>query len=164
MSLYGGLTRWIGNQTWLRPVAPLVSPVDRVLLSKFGRRLTPFPTLLLTTIGRNSGKTVDTPLWYLEECRELAVIASNFGRHEPDWSRNLRASPTCIVKIRRKTTAHRARPAGGEAWDRYLEGFAEFYPTYRDYIVVAGRDVPIWVLESAGSSTPPIPPSEEAGR
>ena len=99
MSLYGGLTRWIGNQTWLRPVAPLVSPVDRVLLGKFGRRMTPFPTLLLTTIGRNSGKTVDTPLWYLEEGRELAVIASNFGRHEPDWSRNLRANPTCTVKI-----------------------------------------------------------------
>ena len=121
--------------------------------------MTPFPTLLLTTIGRNSGRTVDTPLWYLEEGRKVAVIASNFGRHEPDWSRNLRANPTCTVKIRRKTTAYRARPAEGEAWDRYLEEFAEFYPTYRDYIVRSGREVRIWVLESAGSSAPPIPPS-----
>ena len=37
---------------------------------------------------------------------------------------------------------------GGEAWDRYLAEFAEFYPTYRDYIARAGRDVPIWVLGS----------------
>ncbi len=153
MGLCGGLTRWIGDQTWLRPVAPLVSPVDRALLGKFGRRITPFPTPLLTTIGRNSGKAVATPLWYLEEGRELAVIASNFGRHEPDWSWNLRANPTCTVKIRRKTTPYRARPAEGEAWDRYLEGFAEFYPTYLDYIALAGREVPIWVLESAGSPT-----------
>ncbi|MEE9473091.1 MAG: nitroreductase/quinone reductase family protein, partial [Acidimicrobiia bacterium] len=138
-----GLTSWIGKQTWLRPLAPLVSPVDRVLLSKFGRRMTPFPTLLLTTIGRNSGRTVDTPLWYLEEGRKLAMIAFNFGRHEPDWSRNLRANPTCTVKIRRRTTAYLTRPAEGEAWGRYLERLVEFYPTYRDYIAGAGREVPI---------------------
>ena len=152
MGLYAGLTRWVGTQRWLLPAVTLVGPVDRLLLRKFGRRITPFPTLLLTTTGRKSGETVDAPLWYLKDGSGLVVIASNFGRHEPDWSLNLRGEPGCVVKIRRKTTGHMARLAEGTNWDRYLAEFAEFYPTYRDYIARAGRDVPIWVLESSASS------------
>lgn len=113
--------------------------------------LTPFPTLLLTTAGRKSGEAVDVPLWYLKDGEGLVVIASNFGGDEPDWSLNLRSDQACAVKIRRRTTAYRARLSEGKAWDRYLAKFAEFYPTYRDYIARAGREVPIWVLESAGS-------------
>lgn len=149
--MYRALTRWIGSQAWLRPAATLVGPVDRFLLGKFGLRITPFPTLLLTTVGRRSGQAVDAPLWYVEDGSELAVIASNFGRNEPDWSLNLLAHPICTVKIRRQVEACRARLATDQQWQDYFERFAEFYPTYRDYIARAGRDVPIWVLTSSGS-------------
>ncbi len=149
--MYRALTRWIGSQRWLLPAATLVGPVDRFLLRKFGRRITPFPTLLLTTVGRTSGQTFGAPLWYLQDGSDLTVIASNFGRGEPDWSRNLRVNSTCTVKIRRHTTAHRARLASDSEWEQYFARFADFYPTYRDYVARAGREVPIWVLASAGA-------------
>lgn len=149
--MYQALVRWIGSQRWLLPVATLVGPVDRILLDKFGRRITPFPTLLLTTTGRVSGRSVAAPLWYLQDS-ELAVIASNFGRDEPNWSRNLRADPVCTVKIRREISRYEARLAGAPAWAGYFERFAELFPTYRDYIARAGREVPIWVLEPMAAS------------
>ncbi len=48
-----------------------------------GRRFRGAPILLLTTTGRRTGKPRTTPLLYVIDGDNLAVVASNGGR---DWN------------------------------------------------------------------------------
>lgn len=146
MRAYQRLTRWVGDKPWFRPVARRVLPkVDSALLRSGGWRATPFPTLLLTTIGHRSSEAHHAPLYYLED-GGFVVIASNYGHHEPDWSRNLAARPTCTVKLGRQATAAQAELVAAEDWPHLLDRFAAFYPSYRDYVARAGRQIPMWRL------------------
>ncbi|NNC92909.1 MAG: nitroreductase family deazaflavin-dependent oxidoreductase [Acidimicrobiia bacterium] len=145
MGAYRSLIRWIGDKPWFRWAARWVLPwIDKRLLSR-GWRATPFPTLLLTTTGHQSGASHEAPLYYLED-EGFVVIASNYGNHEPDWSRNLVATPVCRVKVGTAEVAARAEAVGHDRWHHYLDRFASFYPPYRDYVQRAGRDIPMWRL------------------
>lgn len=119
--------------------------MDAALLRLAGWRATPYATLLLTTTGARSGEKHRSPLYYLED-DGYVVIASNYGRHEPDWSRNLAAQPMCTVKVGRRTQAARAERVAKAEWPGYLDQFASFYPPYRDYVNRAGRTIPMWKL------------------
>ncbi|MBT8216288.1 MAG: nitroreductase family deazaflavin-dependent oxidoreductase [Acidimicrobiia bacterium] len=144
MKAYRSFTRWIGSVRLVRPIlAWLVPRIDTVLL-RWGGRITPFPTMLLTTTGAATGQPHQAPLWFLAEPGSYIVLASNFGRREPDWSCNLRAEPSCRVALDGTEIAATAELVGDEQWDGYFERFAEFYPTYRDY--VADRRAPMWRL------------------
>lgn len=142
---YRAFIRWIGGKRWVPAViAPLLGRVDAALLRR-GRQVTPFPTLLLTTTGAHSGAPHEAPLWYLED-DGYVVIATNYGRNEPDWSHNLRANPKCHVRIGKEAFEARAHGVSGTAWESTFDRFAEFYPPYRGYRERAGRDIPMWRL------------------
>lgn len=146
MDAYGSFVRWVGDKPWFRPIARWVIPkVDTVLLESRGWQATPFPTLLLITTGHQSGRPHQSPLYYLED-DGFVVIATNYGNHEPDWSRNLAATPICTVKVGSTEVAVRAEVVPAHRWHGYLDRFAEFYPSYHDYVVRAGRDIPMWRL------------------
>lgn len=146
MGLYRWVVRRAGTWRWLRPAATKIVPrIDTALLHR-GWHATPFPTLLLTTTGAHSGRPHEAPLWYLENGTEITVVATNFGRREPDWSRNLTAHPLCTITIGKDTHAAHARLAEGADAARRFDAFADFYPTYRDYAARARRDIPVWVL------------------
>lgn len=145
ISAYRSFIRWIGAKSWLPPlVAPILHRLDRMLLRR-GAQATPFPTLLLTTTGVRSGQAHDAPLWYLED-DGYVVIATNYGRHEPDWSHNLRARPDCRLAVDNTSVAARAEPIAGEDFDRLLQRFVEFYPPYQAYVHRAERNIPMWRL------------------
>lgn len=145
MDAYRSLIRWIGDKPWFRGIARRGLPlIDKILLRR-GWRATPFPTLLLTTTGHQSGHPHEAPLYYLED-DGFVVIASNYGNHEPDWSRNLSARPICTVMVGRTAVVARAERVPVDLWHRYLDRFAEFYPPYRDYVTRAGREIPMWKL------------------
>jgi deazaflavin-dependent oxidoreductase (nitroreductase family) len=151
MGAYRSFAGWVGDKPWFRPVSSrLVPMVDTALLRSRGWRVTPFPTLLLTTAGHQTGRPHHSPLYYLED-DGFVVIASNYGRAEPQWSRNLAGNPVCSVRVGRRGIAARANRVAEEHWTRYLEQFAAFYPPYRDYVARAGRQVPIWKLAPASA-------------
>lgn len=157
MGAYQSFARWVGDKAWVRPLARRVLPkVDTVLLRSNGWRATPFPTLLLTTIGHHSGGAHLTPLYYVEDDGFL-VIASNYGGEEPHWSRNLRATPACTIKVGRLAMAAKAEPVSDDQWDEHLDAFADFYPPYRDHVARAEREIPIWKLK-------PMRPASGPGR
>ncbi len=126
--------------------------VDRALVP-LGLRAAPWPTLLLTTTGRVSGKDRKTPLFFIDADDGPAVAATNYGRHEPDWSRNLRANPACRTTSRRQTRRAVARAANPAEFESLFARFVEFYPSYEDYRARAGREVPIWILEERDAHT-----------
>ena len=109
----------------------------------------PVTTFLLTTIGRKSGRHVDTPIFYFRYGDGFYIIGSKGGAPEhPLWFRNLEATPQAWVAFPGTKIAVRARVAEGEERARMWDEAARLYPPYNDYQAKAGsRKIPVVVLE-----------------
>jgi len=109
----------------------------------------PVPTLLLEHVGRKSGTTFTTPLLYLEDGKDLVVVASQGGLPKnPQWYPNLVTTPDTFVRVARQGRLPvRAREAVGDEraalWPRLVELYADFakYESWTD------RTIPVMVLE-----------------
>ena len=70
---------------------------------RLGNRIAGMPVLLLTTVGRKSGKRRTSPLTYFEEDGAIVLVASYGGRpHNPAWFENLIAAGEGEVTIGRE--------------------------------------------------------------
>ena len=107
------------------------------------------PTLLLTTIGRRSGRPRVAPLIYGETGGSWVVIASKAGMPtHPLWYLNLEANPECELMVGPKAVSARARVAEGEERERLWQQMAKVYPPYDQYQERAGaRTIPVVVLD-----------------
>lgn len=109
----------------------------------------PVPTLLLTHVGRKSGKRFETPLLYLEDGRDLVVVASQGGLPKnPQWYANLLAHPDTEVSLKgERDRPVRARVTSADEraalWPRLVDLYADFakYQKWTD------REIPVAVLE-----------------
>lgn len=109
----------------------------------------PVPTLLLDHVGRRSGRAFTTPLLYLEDGRDLVIVASQGGLPKnPQWYPNVVARPETTVRLRgegvRRVRARTAEPAERAAlWPRLVDLYADFakYDHWTD------REIPVVVLE-----------------
>jgi F420H(2)-dependent quinone reductase len=124
--------------------------VYRLTGGKLGGRLGNMPVLLLTTIGRKSGRPRTQPLTYTQSGDGYAVIASKGGAPQhPLWYLNLRANPLAEVTVGRETRKVRARDAHGEERERLWRALADLYPGYDRYAEKTSRQIPVVVLERA---------------
>lgn len=106
------------------------------------------PVVLLTTIGRRSGRERTWPLCCLRDGAELIIVASAGGssRH-PGWYLNLQANRHVLVQqgSRRQTMLARTAEAGERArlWVRIVRQ----YPACAIYQRRTDRPIPVVVLE-----------------
>lgn len=108
----------------------------------------PIPTLILTTTGRRSGKSISMPLIYGEENGKYVVVASKGGAPEhPGWYLNLVAHPTVEVQVLADRFRATARTATGEERARLWQTMAAIYPPYNAYQAKTQREIPVIVLE-----------------
>lgn len=116
-------------------------------------RLGPFGILLLTTIGRRTGRPVRVTLSYVEDDGNPVVIASYAGedRH-PGWYLNLRAHPDAEIMRGGETTRVRARTTIGEERDRLWTRFVALDSSYAEYQRRTARRLPVVVFEPAGDA------------
>jgi deazaflavin-dependent oxidoreductase (nitroreductase family) len=107
-------------------------------------------TLLLTTIGRRTGKPHTTPLIYQKQGDVYTVVASKGGDDDPpQWFVNLQANPEVEVQVRGdRFTAH-ARTATPEEKPGMWQVMTDTWPAYDDYQRKTERIIPIVVLERA---------------
>ena len=113
-----------------------------------GHRLGPLPNLLLTTVGRRSGRPRTKALTYVRADGLLALVASNFGsRTPPQWYRNLMQQPEARVQLRHRRWAVRARLATPDEYARIWPAALAIWPAWAGYAERAQRDIPIVVLE-----------------
>lgn len=112
----------------------------------------PVPTLLLEHVGRKSGKTFTTPLLYLVDGPDLVVVASQGGLpKDPQWYRNLLASPATTVRIRREGVRPvTARVATEEERQRLWPLLVDLYADFAKYDRWADRVIPVVILEPRG--------------
>jgi deazaflavin-dependent oxidoreductase (nitroreductase family) len=115
---------------------------------RVGTRLVDNDMLLLTTIGRHTGRIHTVPLLYLREAEALVVIASYGGRdRHPAWYLNLVAEPEVEVQVKR--TRHRARAHTADPdersswWPRVVDAYGD----YAVYQTRTDRVIPVVLLE-----------------
>jgi deazaflavin-dependent oxidoreductase (nitroreductase family) len=109
------------------------------------------PTLLLTTIGRKSGRPRTVPLPYFPHPHGYVVVGSFAGGpRNPAWYDNLLVQPEVELQVgarRVRGTATAATPAERpEIWSSVLR----IAPMYADYQRITTREIPLVVLRELG--------------
>jgi deazaflavin-dependent oxidoreductase (nitroreductase family) len=105
------------------------------------------PVMLVTTIGRKSGRRLTTPLLYLRDGDRVVTVASKGGMdHHPLWYRNMVANPAVDVQIGRDITAMRACTADASEKATLWPKLVAMYPDYAQYQARTTRDIPVVIL------------------
>jgi len=104
--------------------------------------------LLLTTLGRRSGKKRTSPMMYVREQDRLLVIASNNGATaDPAWYHNLIDDPHVTVEVPGQRFSATAQPLTGDEYDREWAQIKEKYPFFAEHEKRSGdRRIPVVVL------------------
>lgn len=111
---------------------------------RLGHRSPRGPMLLLTTVGRRSGRSRTTPLLYLPDGEDFLVVASNGGRDQPpDWLRNLETEPVARVRAGRQTHRVRAEVLRGVRADPLWPRLAAHNSAWRAHQRLTEREIPV---------------------
>lgn len=119
---------------------------------RIGGRLVGMPVLLLTTVGRRTGRPHTNVLTYLPHPHgsDLVVIASNGGaRRHPDWFLNLQVRPEVQVEVGSRRMAMRACEAEGPERETLWAQAVRRYGGYAVYQRRTRRRIPVVVLTAA---------------
>jgi F420H(2)-dependent quinone reductase len=128
------------------------SAIHRAIYSasggRLGDRIAGMPVLLLTTVGRRTGKRRTSPLTYLDDDGAIVLVASYGGRpHNPAWFDNLVANHAVEVRIGNETRAMTARRATREERERLWPRVVETYDGYAKYQAKTDRQIPLAILD-----------------
>jgi len=105
------------------------------------------PTLLLTTIGRKSGRVLTLPLIFGRSGPNYVVVASKGGAPtHPAWYMNLQTSPEVKVQVKAEKFTARAHTAQGEERAALWRKMVEIYGPYEQYQTKTDRQIPVVVL------------------
>jgi deazaflavin-dependent oxidoreductase (nitroreductase family) len=109
-----------------------------------------YPTLLLTTRGRKSGKLRRAALIYGRDGENILLVASQGGAPKhPLWYLNLAHNPHVTLQIRSEMFSGHARTATQEERPRLWRLMADIYAPYNDYQARAGREIPVVIVTPA---------------
>jgi deazaflavin-dependent oxidoreductase (nitroreductase family) len=105
------------------------------------------PTLLLTTIGRKSGKELTMPLIFGQSGPDYIIVASKGGAPEhPAWYLNLQADPEVRVQVKAEKFTARARTADAAERASLWPKMVEIYAPYARYQTQTDREIPVVIL------------------
>lgn len=148
-----------------RPLTPtqvaIAKPLIRVMsrLNTFVYRLTKgriggtylhgVPVLLLTVVGRKTGRRLTTPLTYLKDGEKIIVAASRAGMDQnPLWYANLVANPEVEVQMGPDVLPMRAHTADDAERGGYWPKLVAANPDYGAYQARTTRKIPVVVLSA----------------
>lgn len=108
----------------------------------------PVPVILLTTLGRKSGKPRTVPLLYLRDGANVVVVASQGGMaSNPAWYLNLKDNPDVTIQEGKHTTVMRARDATDDERQRLWPQLVEIYADFDTYQGWTDRKIPVVICE-----------------
>ena len=105
------------------------------------------PVLLLTTVGRRSGRKRRTPVQYERLGGDLVVVGAGGGSAEPPaWWLNLEADPEVEVQLGADRWGARAETAGPKRRAELWSALTVANPSIASAQAKAGRQLPVVVL------------------
>ena len=118
--------------------------------SSFGWMGGPMEALLLTTIGRKSGRRRTVFLGYLVDGDRYVVVGSNSGLPtDAAWVMNVRAQPRVTIQVRERVLEATGSIAGPEDPPRLWAGLMGGAPGYARYETMTTRAIPLVILTPA---------------
>jgi len=115
-------------------------------------RDTGLPVVIVTNLGTSSGKVRKTPVMRVEHDGRYAMVASKGGAPaHPLWYYNVRANPQVEVQDGPRRQDMIAREVSGEERAEWWKQAVAAYPPYAEYQQRTTREIPVFVLEPAGS-------------
>lgn len=140
----------------LGPVVTRVTRLHALLLRLSGGRLRRSwlfaagqPVLSLTTTGRRSSLPRTTTVACFRFEGQLATAAMNLGKErDPAWALNLQADPRATVVVAGRAIDVLARRLAGDEAVRAWGRWRELQPSADAFRALAGREIPLFVLES----------------
>lgn len=105
------------------------------------------PTLVLTTIGRQSGQPRSTALIYGRDGDRVLVVASRAGAQlHPWWYLNLQANPRVTVQILADRFSATATTASLEERPPLWDTMCTLWPSFVVYQGKVAREIPVVIL------------------
>jgi deazaflavin-dependent oxidoreductase (nitroreductase family) len=116
-------------------------------------RDTGLPVVIITNRGARTGKVRKTPLMRVEHEGRYAAVASQGGAPtHPLWYHNFRADPHVELQDGRRKQDMVAREVTGDERAQWWERAVAAYPPYAEYQQRTTRQIPVFVLEPAGTT------------
>ena len=112
-----------------------------------GGKIQGLPVLLITSIGRTSGKPRTVPLGFLRDSSTYVIIASNAGQpRHPAWFFNLQSHPEATIQAKHVHVQVKAETANPEKTRELWARLMEVAPGYADYQKRTSREIPTVIL------------------
>ncbi len=116
----------------------------RMSSGKLANKVANLPILLITTIGRQSGKLYTNPVVYLKEGEDYLVSASAGGMDwHPGWYLNLLKRPEVKIEIGGMVSEVTATVVKGEERNRLYEKFMAASSNFIKYEKNTSRVIPV---------------------
>ena len=118
--------------------------VLRVSSGRFMHRLRGLNMLLLSTKGRRTGQSKETPLLYLEDGGQYYCAASFGGNNKhPQWYLNLVAGPTVGLLVKQRRVTAIATVLSGQEYREAWTKLVGCYPPFAKYQNRTERAIPV---------------------
>jgi deazaflavin-dependent oxidoreductase (nitroreductase family) len=112
------------------------------------------PVLLLTTVGRKTGRRRTQPVGYVRDGSALIIVGSNGAlTSDPGWVFNLRARPEAEVELDGTRIHVRARILAGDERARAWRGVTSRYAFFSVYQSAISRTIPVVRLDVVAQSS-----------
>ena len=147
----------VGSIPWLPRFLPQIMWFDKLLQRATRGRFTVLdmaglPNIMLTAVGRKSGKPRDTPLLCVPDGADILIAGSNFGgKFEPIWVKNVEANPDVTVRFDEQTSARQARRIEGDEREAAWQHMLQTWPNFARYERRTDRQIKVFRLSAARS-------------
>ncbi|MDY7104368.1 MAG: nitroreductase family deazaflavin-dependent oxidoreductase [Actinomycetota bacterium] len=113
-----------------------------------GTTMRDVPVIILTTVGRTSGKLRKSPLMRVEHDGVYAAIASKGGADDhPLWYENLRHHREVMLRDGPEEWDALAREVVGPEREAWWERAVAVWPDYAEYQTKTDRTIPVVLIE-----------------
>jgi deazaflavin-dependent oxidoreductase (nitroreductase family) len=114
------------------------------------------PVVILTTVGRRSGKLRKAPLMRVTDGHSYAAIGSVGGDDKhPAWYLNLLAEPDVMLQDGDEVKRYRGRVVEAADEQQWLTRAIAAWPDYAVYPTRTDRHIPVVVLDPIDEETQP---------